>query len=58
MIVVSYKSEVLGAGEFWRGPDDRIKEIRNIPARRLAAEVVTDGKPRSAGMWTVEKRKE
>lgn len=56
MIVVSFKSEVLGAGEFWRGPEDRVDEIRNIPARRMAKCVIADGKTRSAGMWTVEKK--
>lgn len=54
MIVVSFASEVLGSGEFWRGPADRIREIRNIPARRMAEAVVKDGKPRVAGMWKVE----
>lgn len=56
VIVVTYNSEVLGSGEFWRGPEDALRNIRNIPARRLAEKVAADGKTRSVGMWTAEKR--
>lgn len=52
-VVVEVKNEFLGDGEFWRGPEDRISEIRNIPARQTAARVVQDGKPRKCGMWHV-----
>lgn len=55
-IVVTYSSEILGSGEFWRGPANRLREIRNIPARRLAERVAVDGKPRLLGMWTVERK--
>lgn len=53
-IVITYESEVLGSGEFWRGPANRISEIRNIPARRAAEKLLEndDGKPVSGGMWT------
>jgi len=50
MIVVEVKNEILGNSEFWRGPEDRIAEIRNVPARMTAQHVVKDGKPRACGM--------
>lgn len=53
-IIVTYKSEVLGQGIFWEGPSVRINEIRNIPARELAKEVIKDGQPRQVGMWSVK----
>lgn len=53
MIIVEVKNEILGDSEFWRGPADRICEIRNIPARITAQQVVQDGKPRVCGMWHV-----
>lgn len=52
-VVVEVKNEILGDGEFWRGPASRISEIRNIPARQTATRVVQDGKPRQCGMWHV-----
>jgi len=52
-IVVTYESEVLGSGEFWRGPAERIPEIRNIVARKMAREVARTGKPVTVGMWRV-----
>lgn len=52
-VVVEVKNEVLGDGEFWRGPENRINEIRSIPAKRTAELVVKDGKPRKCGMWHV-----
>jgi hypothetical protein len=52
-LVVHFKSEVLGAGEFWRGPPSRIHEIRNVVARELAAHVAEDGRRRQDGMWIV-----
>jgi hypothetical protein len=58
MIIVEYRSEILGNGEFWRGPEDRINEIRNIPARAAAAAVVADGKPKFIGMWSVRQEKD
>lgn len=56
-IVVTYSSNVLGKGEFWRGCPSEIDDIRNVPARAMAKEVVKDGRTRSAGMWTVKKTK-
>ena len=53
IIRVETKSDVLGDGVFWEGPTSRVMEIRNIPARRLALLVATDGKPRASGMWRV-----
>lgn len=53
MIVVEVKNEILGDSEFWRGPEDRIAEIRNVPARLTAQQVAKDGKPRVCGMWHV-----
>ena len=50
MIVVEVKNEILGDSEFWRGPEDRIAEIRNVPARLTAQKVAMDGKPRVCGM--------
>lgn len=52
-ILVETKSEVVGSGVFWKGPADRIGEIRNIPAREIAAMVARDGKSRVLGMWQV-----
>lgn len=52
-ILVETKSEVIGNGVFWTGPAERIGEIRNIPARELAAMVARDGESRSLGMWRV-----
>ena len=52
-IVVETKSDVVGNGVFWRGPADRIDEIRNIPARKAAKLVAEDGKKRVIGMWHV-----
>lgn len=53
MIIVEVKNEILGNSEFWRGPEESISEIRNIPARMAAEQVVKDGKPRVSGMWHV-----
>lgn len=53
MIIVEVKNEILGNSEFWRGPEEKIQEIRNIPARMAAEQVVQDGKPRISGMWHV-----
>ena len=58
MIVVEYDSPVLGSGEFWRGDETKIVEIRSIPARRLAEQVRKDGKTRTDGMWTVRREGE
>lgn len=33
MIIVEVKNVILGDSEFWRGPEEKISEIRNIPAR-------------------------
>jgi len=53
MIVVYYSSDILGNGEFWRGDESEVNDIRNIPARRLAQQVRADGATRASGMWTV-----
>ena len=53
MIIVEYDSDVLGKGEFWRGPEDKIHEIHNIPARHLAEKVVHYGGSFADGMWLV-----
>lgn len=53
VIVVDVKNEILGDSMFWRGPPERIGDIRNIPARETAKLVVKDGKARQHGMWHV-----
>lgn len=53
MIIVEVKNEILGDSEFWRGDESEISQIRNIPARMTAEQVVRDGKPRKCGMWNV-----
>lgn len=53
IVRVEYKSDVLGNAVFWEGTEDKINEIRNIPARRLAELVLVDGLQRKGGMWTV-----
>ena len=55
VIVVRSSSEILGSDEFWRGPPDRVREIRNVVARRLAEHVAQDGHERKDGMWTVSR---
>jgi hypothetical protein len=52
---VTFQSEILGSGEFWRGDAEKISEIRNIPAREAAKHVARDGQTRFVGMWKVEK---
>ncbi|MDN7729207.1 hypothetical protein QZM48_04195 [Burkholderia orbicola] len=52
-VVVEVKNEILGDSEFWRGPESKIAEIHNIPARKTAEQVVLDGQPRKCGMWHV-----
>jgi hypothetical protein len=58
VIVVRYESEVLGNGVFWTGTQDDIPSIRNVVARRLAALVSQDGKPRADGMWRAALKEE
>ena len=53
IIRVEIKSDVLGDSVFWKGPADRVSEIRNVPARRTAQLVSEDGKARACGMWRV-----
>lgn len=55
-IVVTYQSEILGSGIFWKGKPELINEIRNIPARELAKKVVKDGIERKDGMWNVDSK--
>lgn len=57
MIIVEYKSDVVGTGVLWRGAESDISMIRNVVARDLAKQVVKDGKARTDGMWTVRKDK-
>jgi hypothetical protein len=52
-IRVEVKNEILGDCVFWEGDPSKTRNIRNIPARRLAEEVVKDGKTRKNGMWVV-----
>ena len=53
VIIVEVKNEMLGDSEFWRGDESHISQIRNIPARMTAEQVVRDGRPRTCGMWHV-----
>lgn len=53
MIIVEFKSEILGNGELWRGAEKDIAQIRNICAREAAELVAKDGNPRVDGMWHV-----
>lgn len=50
-IVISYENEILGNGEFWRGPPSRIHECRNICGREIGALTAQDGQPHRDGMW-------
>lgn len=52
-ILVEVKNEILGDSVFWRGPSERISEIRNIPARETARAVARDGQKRICWMWHV-----
>ena len=52
-IIVEIKNKILGDDVFWRGPSERIDEIKNIPARETAKLVAKDGKKRVCGMWHV-----
>lgn len=52
-IIVTYDSEILGSGEFWRGDASDIGSIHNYIARTLAERVIRDGVTRRGGMWTV-----
>jgi hypothetical protein len=58
MIIVEYENEILGNSEFWRGPEEKISEIPNIPARIAAEQCVIDGKPQRFGMWCVRQESE
>lgn len=53
MIIVEVKNEILGDSVFWQGPEDKIKDIRNITAQKNAEFVVKDGIARICGMWHV-----
>ena len=52
-IRVDVESAILGNSTFWEGDSEDIEEIRNLPARITAKEVVKDGKKRKLGMWVV-----
>lgn len=52
-ILVEVKNEILGDSVFWRGPAEKVSEIRNIPARQTAEAVAKDGQKRVCGMWHV-----
>lgn len=53
-ILITYNSEILGSGEFWRGTVEHIGEIQNKPARLAARKLAdnNDGVPVKVGMWT------
>ena len=51
IIVVSVENEILGGGEFWRGPASQIHQCRNLVGQAIAYLTAKDGKPRSDGMW-------
>lgn len=57
-IKVEVKNEILGDSVFWEGDEKDIQNIRNIPARKLAEEVIKDGITRKMGMWVVSENKE
>ena len=44
MILVTIKNEILGDGLFWKGEDNEIDNIRNIPARIMASKTAKDKK--------------
>jgi hypothetical protein len=52
-IKVEVKNNILGDSTFWEGDSSKISEIRNIPAKMTAEQVVKDGKTRTCGMWIV-----
>jgi len=52
-IKVEVKNEILGNSIFWEGDSENINQIRNIPAKMLAKQVIKDGKTRKLGMWIV-----
>ena len=52
-LIVTYKSDVLGNGQFWTGDESEIASIKNFVAQDLARAVVKTGMPQSAGMWEV-----
>lgn len=58
MIRVEIKNEILGNKVIWEGSEKDIEEIKNIPARLIARQVVKDGKERKSGMWLVRKTNE
>lgn len=57
MITVSYKSDVFGSGVFWQGKDEDVNQIRNIPARKMAQELISAKLVDTItnGMWMVER---
>ncbi len=52
-IRVENTTENFGTYVFWEGTEDRIHEIRSVPARKIAEEVAKDGQTRESGMWMV-----
>jgi len=58
MIVVTYDSQVLGAGEFWRGKVSQLTDLHRLQvvAHGLAVKVSQDGVTRTRGMWTVSQQ--
>ena len=56
VIVVTYASDVLGSGEFWRGGSDDLPALKEkqIIAHSLARAAAKDGKPHRMGMWRAE----
>lgn len=57
-IKVEVQNAILGDSVFWEGDGADIAQIRNIPARQLAEQVVADGRTRKSGMWIVSEARE
>jgi hypothetical protein len=55
---VEVKNDILGNSIFWEGSTKDIENIKNIPARILAKQVLVDGATRKMGMWVVSEIKE
>lgn len=57
-IRVEVENDLVGNSIFWEGDSKDINNIRNIPARSLAQDVIIDGEKRKQGMWVVSEIKE
>jgi len=56
-IKVEVRNKILGNSIFWQGDSKDIDQIRNIPARYLAKEVLKKGGIAKSGMWYVTEEK-